>query len=356
MISDAKGNLLAADVEALVNTVNCVGVMGKGIALQFKRRYPANFTSYAAACKREEVELGRMFVVPTNAIEGPKWIINFPTKGHWKSNSKLEDIRTGLEDLKSVIRTLGIESVALPPLGAGNGGLGWPQVERVIRESLQELDDVRFLLYSPQGAPAALPGQDMRMTWGRAVLVRLLDGYVHRRQATEPWEDPTGASALEIQKLMYFASLRQPKLRLTFDQGRYGPYSEQVRHLVQGMEGRYLTGFGDGSQPVLELAPIAPTQEGRSEASQLVETMCPEIDSDIVDPVLALVEGFEGAYGVELLASVHWVVARDPVAPVDDVVASIHRWTDRKGRLFTDQHIERAIAHLRASDTLPVHA
>lgn len=353
VIVEAKGDLLASDVDALVNTVNCVGVMGKGIALQFKRRFPANFDAYAAACKRGEVELGRMFVVPTNAVQGPKWIINFPTKGHWRAKSTMADVRAGLDDLKRVIRELDIESIALPPLGAGNGGLAWPQVETVIHESLRDLDAVRVLLFAPQGRPGTVVGQDIRMTWGRAVLIRLLDGYVRSRHALEPWEDSSGASALEIQKLMYFASRRQPKLRLAFEQGRYGPYSDQVRHLIQGMEGRYLDGFGDGSQAVLDLAPIAPTEDGRRQADELVAGQYPDVDADIVEPILSLVKGFEGAYGMELLASVHWVVSREPEANAASVVAAIRGWTDRKGRLFTEAHIERAMEHLLERAPIP---
>jgi O-acetyl-ADP-ribose deacetylase (regulator of RNase III) len=125
MITDGGGDLLSDAAEAIVNTVNTEGVMGKGIALQFKQRYPQNYETYRAACKRRQVHLGSMFVVATGALHGPRHIINFPTKGHWREQSRLEHIQAGLRDLVRVINELGINSIALPPLGCGNGGLEW---------------------------------------------------------------------------------------------------------------------------------------------------------------------------------------------------------------------------------------
>lgn len=154
MIEEAKGNLLEADAEALVNTVNTVGHMGKGIALQFKQAYPENFVAYARAVKRGEVQAGRMFVVPTGFVTNPRYIINFPTKRHWRGRSRIEDVDSGLEALVGEIRRLGIRSIAMPPLGCGNGGLDWRDVEPRIKRALTDLGDVRVLLFAPRGAPA----------------------------------------------------------------------------------------------------------------------------------------------------------------------------------------------------------
>lgn len=156
MITQAHGNLLEADVDALVNTVNTVGVMGKGIALQFRRAYPEMFTSYARAVKSHDVQLGVMHVWPTGAMAGPRLIINFPTKGHWRAPSRLEDVERGLDYLVRVIRQLGIRSIAVPPLGCGNGGLDWSVVEPLIRSKLSSVPDVDVRLYAPEGAPAAV--------------------------------------------------------------------------------------------------------------------------------------------------------------------------------------------------------
>src|SRR5215208_2123004 len=114
-----RGDLLAADAEAVVNTVNCVGIMGRGIALQVKNAYPANFKAYEAACKRGEVEPGRMLVHETGQLTNPRYIINFPTKRHWRGRSRIEDIESGLDALVAEVRRLGIKSIAVPPLGCG---------------------------------------------------------------------------------------------------------------------------------------------------------------------------------------------------------------------------------------------
>ena len=153
MITEAHGDLLDADADALVNTVNTVGVMGKGIALQFKRAFPEMFRAYARAAKAGDVELGRMHVWPTGQMTGPRYVINFPTKGHWRASSRLADIERGLDDLVRVVRELRITSVALPPLGCGNGGLDWADVEPRIRHALTAVPDVDIVLYPPGEAP-----------------------------------------------------------------------------------------------------------------------------------------------------------------------------------------------------------
>ena len=151
---DARGNLLEADVDALVNTVNTVGVMGKGIALQFKNAFPANFKAYEQASKRDAVALGTMFVFDNGQLTRPRWIVNFPTKGHWRSRSRLEDVEAGLKDLRSVITELGITSIAIPLLGCGNGGLDWDIVRPLIENTLQGLAQVEVYLFAPTGTPA----------------------------------------------------------------------------------------------------------------------------------------------------------------------------------------------------------
>lgn len=154
MIELTSGDLLKADVEALVNTVNCAGVMGRGLAAQFKRAFPANFAAYEQACKRGEVQPGRMLIVETTADRPPRWIVNFPTKRHWRDRSRIEDIESGLAALVDDIRRLGIRSIAVPPLGCGLGGLRWSDVHPRIEQAMAALFDVRVLLFEPDGVPA----------------------------------------------------------------------------------------------------------------------------------------------------------------------------------------------------------
>jgi len=148
MIKYKKGNILKDNSEAIVNLVNCVGVMGKGLALQFKKEYPENFKFYAQACKNNEVNIGKMFVFEISVDINPKYIVNFPTKKHWRSKSKMEFIDLGLEDLAKVIKTYSIKSIAIPPLGSGLGGLDWGIVKVKIEEFLKETD-CEIMIYKP---------------------------------------------------------------------------------------------------------------------------------------------------------------------------------------------------------------
>ncbi|WP_201408622.1 type II toxin-antitoxin system antitoxin DNA ADP-ribosyl glycohydrolase DarG [Mycobacterium paraintracellulare] len=345
MITYRDGDLLKADTDALVNTVNCVGVMGKGIALQFKRRYPDVFKAYEKACKRGEVAIGKMFVVETGQLDGPKYIINFPTKKHWRSPSQLSYIDAGLKDLVRVIRELRITSIAVPPLGAGSGGLNWRDVEPRLTAAFADLPDVHTVLYPPAGGnrPIAAPNR-IRMTRSRAMMLDGMRRYLHRRRAAEPWEDPAGVSHLEIQKLMYFSNTVEPGLALEFEPGRYGPYSEKVRHLLLGMEGAYTTGFGDGTAKALSLEPIALTDSGNDALADYLRSddSAPQVTAAI-DKVLAIIDGFEGPYGVELLASTHWVATQQGARERTAAAAAVRSWTKRKGRIYTDDRVGIAL-------------
>jgi O-acetyl-ADP-ribose deacetylase (regulator of RNase III) len=341
VITESQGNLLQADVDALVNTVNTAGVMGKGIALQFKRAFPAMFTDYARAAKAGDVRLGRMHVWPTEQLSGPRYVINFPTKGHWKASSRLADIDKGLDDLVRVVRELQIHSLALPPLGCGNGGLDWAVVEPLMRAKLEPLTDVDILLFPPAGAPpaAAMPSAEKRpaMTPGRAALIGLLARYERHALAE--------ASLIETQKLMYFLQLAGEPLKLQFVPHHYGPYADNLRHVLRLVEGHFLSGFGDGSSVVQQAEPLSLLPEAERSA-QPVLSAHPETASRI-NQVLELVEGFESPYALELLATVHWVATHDGDANTDVIVEKVRAWSPRKGRMFSSEHIRTALEVLR---------
>lgn len=345
MITYGDGDLLQADTDALVNTVNCVGVMGKGIALQFKRRYPDMFAAYQKACKNGEITIGKMFVFETGQLDGPKYIINFPTKKHWRSPSQLAYIDAGLTDLINTIHDLKITSIAIPPLGAGNGGLDWRDVEPRLAKAFAELPEVRAVLYAPAAGTRRIDAPErIRMTWGRAMVLDIMRRYLQQRRTTEPWEDPAGVSHLEIQKLMYFANTVDPGLNLDFKPDRYGPYSEKVRHLLIGMEGAYTTGFGDGTANALTLEPIALTTNGTQALADFMQSdkAAPRVNAT-VDTVLAAIDGFEGPYGVELLASTHWVATHQGAREPATAAAAVRSWTKRKGRIYTDARVSVAL-------------
>lgn len=340
MIHDATGNLLEADVEALVNTVNCVGFMGKGIALQFKQAWPDNFEAYAEACKAGAVQPGRMFIWETGRMINPKFLINFPTKRHWKGKSRIEDIKSGLRALVAEIRRLGIRSVAVPPLGCGNGGLDWTDVRPLIEAAFAELSDVEVSLYSPQGAPAAkaMPVNTAKpkMTASRALFIKLMHQYgtlSYRR------------TLLEIQKLGYFLQESGEPLRLRFEAGIYGPYAANLNKVLELLEGHYIRGYGDSQKPDTEVELLPGAVE---DADNFLTS-----HSDSVTRLLRvaeLIEGFETPYGMELLSTVHWVCTHGETKAIDAEAAirSVQSWNDRKREMFRCEHIR--LAHRRLSE------
>jgi O-acetyl-ADP-ribose deacetylase (regulator of RNase III) len=335
MIEYIRGNILHSDAEALVNTVNCVGVMGRGIALQFKNAYPDNFKAYASACQRNDVQPGRMFVFATGELGNPKYIINFPTKRHWRGKSRMEDIEAGLTDLANVIERLDIASIAIPPLGSGLGGLCWEEVRPRIDTALQQLSKTRIFIYEPAGAPASdkmiHKGEPPKMTAGRAALVELISRYL------KGLLDPS-VSLLEVHKLMYFLQEAGEPLRLRFKAAHYGPYAENLRHVLSAIEGHLVTGYADGGDTpdkVLELVPGA-----EDDASRFLHDH--EDTRSRFDRVADLVQGFESPFGLELLSTVHWVNKTHGARSTDEIAGHVYAWSERK-RQFTPRQIDLAM-------------
>ena len=352
MIEEGHGNLLTADAEALVNTVNTVGVMGKGIALQFKRAFPANYRVYRTACARGELRMGEMLLFDTGVLGPRRYVINFPTKEHWRGRSRLEDIRSGLHALVDLIRERGITSVAIPALGCGNGGLAWDDVRPLIERACQRIPDVRAVLFAPAGAPAPenMPNATPppRLTIQRAALVVTIDRYLGRARAQEVRE---GISELEVQKLAYLLQTLGAPLKLDFVRGRYGPYAPALSHVLDKLEGHYLIGFGDRSIPVTEFAPINPTPDGAAAARELISQH--PSDAARINALMELVDGFETPYSLELLATVHFAAAQEPVtADAAELARRVVAWSLRKARMFTARHVEIAVERLAARQML----
>jgi O-acetyl-ADP-ribose deacetylase (regulator of RNase III) len=335
MITFKKGDILREDVEAIVNTVNCVGVMGRGIALQFKKAYPANFKAYAAACRREDVQPGRMFLFETGQLANPKYIVNFPTKRHWRGKSRLEDIESGLVDLAKQVRARKIRSIAIPPLGSGLGGMVWADVRPLIEAAMRELDEVRVVIFEPNSAPSDARGNRStevpKMTAGRAALVELVHQY--QRGLLDPY-----VTLLEVHKLMYFMQVAGEPLKLRYVKGPFGPYAENLRHVLSAIEGHLVTGYADGGDAPdkpIELVPGA-LEDAQRLLKEKVETQTH------FARVSELVAGFESPFGLELLATVHWVVVQESARREDDVVGLVHAWNERK-RQFTKRQIGIAL-------------
>ena len=339
MIERKTGNLFGEEVEALVNSVNCVGVMGRGIALQFKNAFPANFKAYANACKRDEVQPGRMFVFETKQMAGPRYIVNFPTKRHWRGKSRMADIEIGLDALAVEIKQRNIRSIALPPLGSGLGGLDWCQVRQRIETKLQDVGDCRVIIFEPSVVSAdGRPNRSTnvpRMTPGRAVLVNLMHRYISG--LLDPF-----VTLLEVHKLMYFMEVAGEPLRLNFQKGRYGPYAEKLRHVLKAVEGHLISGYADGGDTPDKQLDLVP---GAVEDARAFLEGHPETQTRF-GRVSELVEGFESSFGLELLSTVHWVATEHPSATRDELIDLTYAWHHRKRR-FSERQIRLAIRVLR---------
>jgi len=337
MIRYKIGNILQEKAEAIVNTVNCVGVMGRGIALQFKKAFPDNFKAYAAACKKQEVQPGKILVYETG-LNNPRFIMNFPTKRHWKEKSRMDDIELGLKDLMKEICNRNIQSIAIPPLGSGLGGLNWSDVRARIQALFEKYEDLEVIVFEPQNSVPikhVLSENVPHMTPGRAALVSLVSQYL--RGLMDPF-----ITLLEIHKLMYFLQEAGEPLKLKYRKFLYGPYAENLRHVLNAIEGHMISGYFDGGdQPgkEIELIPGA-LENAKSFLKAAVDTQ------KRLEKVADLVEGFEEPFGLELLATVHWVIKKEGAESIEQVVHQTYAWNERK-KQFSERQIDIAYKVLR---------
>lgn len=338
MIVERSGNLLRDDAQALVNTVNTVGVMGKGLALQFRRAFPDNYEAYLRACADGVVQPGKVFVTPFG--EG-RWVLNFPTKRHWRQRSRIEDIRDGLDDLIRILKDLRIESIAVPPLGCGNGGLPWDVVRPLIIEKLAPLD-VTVHLYGP-GTPSP---EDMirseapsKLTPSCARVLLGLRRYIATSLSAGVAVDAR-TSLLEAHKVTYLMQAAGSGSQFEFEPGHYGPYSPNLDRAISRMEGHYLVGFGDGTGGARADLRLLP-------ASDDTDVLISDHDgiSQAWDRVAAIATGYEYPDGMELLATVHYLATQGDTGSVidpEEVARQVANWSDRKRRLFPAEDVTQA--------------
>ena len=331
-------DLLKQQADAIINTVNCVGVMGKGIALQFKKAFPENYKAYAKACKNNEVKIGKMFIYQTGFLDSnihSKYIINFPTKEHWRGNSKIEYIEKGLDDLYNVIQDLNIKTLAMPPLGCGNGGLNWTDVKKLIINKLSPIEDLILYLYEPQISvlkTTSLVGKSVpKLTKIRVAVCKAIERYRELDYCL---------SHLEVQKLMYFFELTGETRSLNFEHQKFGPYSNKLRHVLNSIDGYYIDGFKDSLHAEIHIK------------SNMLERIneefknYPDLDARF-KRLSDLISGFETPFSMELLATVHWVITQEGAKTRDDVISKVHSWSERKAKMFTPEYIDIAINGLK---------
>ena len=329
MIRFTSGDLLRSEADALVNAVNCVGAMGRGIALQFKKEFPKNFEEYKNACDRGEVVPGKMFITERNALNPPRYIVNFPTKRHWRGKSRIGDIESGLVMLRDEIEARDIGSIAIPPLGCGLGGLNWPDARRLIVNQLSGMT-AEIIVYEPCEVPnarsVARTKKSPKMTAARAALVLMMNRYL--RGLLDPF-----VTLVELHKLMYFMQAAGEPLRLKFKKHQFGPYAENLHLVLNAIEGHFISGCadsGDNPHKQIELVPKAV-----DDAEALLHEH-PDTKARL-ECVCNLIDGFESPFGMELLATVHWVIQDEGVTEESQAIKSVHEWSERKKRFTTRQ-------------------
>lgn len=357
MISFTTGNLLEADVEAVVNTVNTVGIMGKGIALMFKDKFPQNFKEYARACKNGELRVGKVFVTENKELFGPKWIVNFPTKNHWRDRTRLAWIEDGLADLVRVIRENGIRSIAVPPLGCGNGGLDWADVRPLVVSALESVGDLDAVVFEPSAKYQNVAKRKgvQKLTPARALVAEMV-----RRYSLLGID----CSVLEVQKLAWFIErgvkryqLDDP-LKFQFSANKYGPYSHNLSKLLDALDGSYLhcdkrladagpmdlIWFNDAKKD--RVAVYLSAGDGKAYIGAL-------------EWATSVIDGFESPFGMELLATVDWLQQKESVgSSVDKVKSGLGSWAGgasasaRKQRIFDERSISLALQQLDAANGL----
>lgn len=340
MIQYITGNILDSSAQALVNTVNTMGVMGKGIALQFKKAYPNNYKAYQKACKNNQLHVGKMFVtLDSNITSGERIIINFPTKTSWKKPSEYKYIEDGLENLVELINYKKIESIAIPPLGAGNGGLNWEKVKKIIEQKLENLN-VAIYVYEPTlQIQEHLIKERVKLTDARALLLYVLYDLVRNSEYV---------SEFSSEKVCYFLQKFGAKkyFKLEFEPNFYGPYSGKVRFVLNAINGSYLMGYSDMNKKPFEPLTLI---------SDAYETVKNHIESnrellEITNKTIVFLRGFYSDFALELLSSLDYISTKENTLDRQIILKGLEKWSDRKRTLFSNpKYIDVSLKHLQST-------
>ena len=330
MIQYVTGNVLESPAQALVNTVNTVGVMGKGIALQFKNAFPGNYKLYALACKNHEFNVGQILVTEEESLwAGKKTIINFPTKTHWKLPSEYEYIESGLVELVKVLEEKNIQSVAIPLLGAGNGGLDWNRVKKLLIQYLENIKTEVFIYEPTAKILEVLKKERVNLTPARAMLLSVLYELVRNGEF---------ASEFAAEKIAYFLQRFGAKdaFRLRFESNFYGPYSGKVKHVLYYLNGSYLMGYSSkDKKPFEELDMV---MDAEPEVQAYLNTPEQAMWNAVVEKTKAFLNGFYSPFGLELLSTIDFIIQEKGVSSEAGIVKELESWSDRKKSLFTNPH------------------
>lgn len=328
MIQYKIGNLLDSEAVALVNTVNTVGVMGKGIALQFKNHFPNNYKLYSIACKNNEVKVGKLLVTEeTTMLNGSKIIINFPTKTNWRLPSEYKYIEDGLVELVKVIKNKNIKSIAIPPLGAGNGGLNWNKVKQILEKYLSNINcDIQ--IYEPNAIiQESLKKERVKLTPARAMLLSVLFELVRNGEFV---------SEFSAEKIAYFLQRFGAKdtFNLEFQPNFYGPYSGKVKHVLYYLNGSYIMGYSSkDKKPFDEIGLITDAESAIIEFLNKSENI---YYKNIVEKTKSFLLGFYSNFGLELLSTIDFIINDKKISSQDEITNELEKWSDRKKTLFNN--------------------
>jgi len=346
MIRYTTGNLLEARSQALVNTVNTVGVMGKGIALQFKEAFPANFRQYAEACKSKWLQPGKLLIVREITLQGEQFIINFPTKTEWRQKSKYEYIESGLKALSDELQKGKIRSISIPPLGCGNGGLEWNRVKALIENHLSPFSEIEITIFEPNDIVKDIlkkqeAVKDAKLTPARAMLLYAMFYYETLGESS---------SLFVANKLAWFLQRLGENLRLNFTESHYGPYSVQVGHVLHNLNGKYLKGLEQMNAKAFENIELS--YGTFNEVKQYIDKELKPEQKLRLENLTTLIEGFQSALALEILATVDFVKKVKATTSDEEIIKAVQDWSPRKREFFQEKYIRIAINHLNKFDTL----
>ncbi len=340
MIHYIKGNLFDSKAIALVNTVNTIGVMGKGVALQFKQQFPENTKLYIKACKEGTIGIGKLLVTKDTSLHtGEKIIINFPTKTDWRKPSEYSYIEAGLKSLVQFIQEKNITSIALPPLGAGNGGLNWVQVKETLGKFLSELH-CEIYIYEPTAEiQDVLKKERAKLTPARAMLLDTLYDLVRNGEFV---------SEFAAEKIAYFLQRFGAKeiFNLEYKPNFYGPYSGKVKHVLYYLNGSYISGYSSKDKKPFEELGIIP--DGEVDVKQYLQQPENKNYQTIANSTKYFLTGFYSSFGLELLSTIDFIITENKAQSTEEITAYLEKWSDRKKTLFNNpKFIEVAITRIK---------
>lgn len=328
MINFTTGNLLESTAECLINTVNCEGYMGKGIAYQFKLRFPENNKDYVRACKIGELKVGKLHYF----LEDGKVIINFPTKDKWRNQSKIEYIDDGLNELIKLLPNLNVKNIAIPPLGCGNGGLDWNEVKSLIMNKLKQLEsNYNFIIYEPSQNYSAISKEAPKLNASSLVLMQIklnLNKF----------------NTLRLQKTAYFLNIFLGDSYFKFKKYKYGPYDNSISIIGKNIK-EFQNYYGTKD-----------TKEAYSIAHRTMVSEQTEKKLELLKPAIKLattyVNNINTDKELECISTILFLIQNNIIENENDIIIEFKAWSEDKANRFSQEDILNGIEYLLETNIL----